>query len=137
MSNDRPVALRVVCHSGFPCGAEMSPVFVVIADIVGEDSFEVRSFKAMKWVKQVTPAEATQRSGNAVLPRALAGRFERKQFSWIEWRGYVEPVLPIVIKYEKLGCRLEGKCFSQLLDNPILVGMASNIEVEDGASGHG
>jgi hypothetical protein len=45
--------------------------------------------------------------------------------------GHIEPVLPIVIKYEKLRCRLEGKCFSQLLDNPDAGGIASDIEVEN------
>jgi hypothetical protein len=36
-----------------------------------------------------------------------------------------------VIKYEKLGCGLEGKCFSQLLNNPDAGRMASDVEVED------
>jgi len=109
----------------------MSPVFVVIAHIVGEDSFEVSFVQGDDMVNQVTPAGTHPALGNAVLPGALQGGLNANDFHGLNGRGHVEPVLPIVIKYEKLGCRLEGKCFSQLLDNPDAGRMASDIEVED------
>src|SRR6266852_5942464 len=78
-------------------------------------------------VKQVTPAGTHPTLGNAVLPRALQGGLNANNFHGSNGRGYVEPVLPIVIKYEKRGCGREGKCFSQLLDNPDTGRMASSI----------
>jgi hypothetical protein len=109
----------------------MSPVFVVIADIIEEDSFEVALVQGDDMVKQVTPAGTHPALGNAVLPGALQGGLNASDFHRLNGYGYVEPVLPIVIKYEKLGCGLEGKCFSQLLDNPDAGRMASDIEVKD------
>jgi len=55
----------------------MSPVFVVIADIVGEDSFEWRSSQSDEMVKQVTPQEATQPLGTPFC-HGLLQEVERK-----------------------------------------------------------
>src|SRR4029077_17859426 len=73
------------------------------------------------------PPSARQRRS----ARALQGGLNASDFHRLNGYGYVEPVLPIVIKYEKLGCVLEGKCFSQLLDNPDAGRMASDIGVKD------
>ena len=56
---------------GFLVEPEMSPVFVVIADIVGEDSFEVAFVQGDDMVKHVTPAGTHPALGNVILPGIL------------------------------------------------------------------
>src|SRR6266478_717806 len=109
----------------------MSPVFVVIADIVGEDSFEVAFVQGDDMVKQVTPAGTHPALGNAVLPGTLPGGLNANDFHGLNGRGYVEPVLGIVIEDEVFGSGVVWKRFSQLLNDPAAGRMASDIDVED------
>jgi hypothetical protein len=92
----------------------MSLVFVVIADIVGEDSFEVAFVQGDDMVKQVTPAGTHPALGNAVLPGTLQGGLKVNDFHGLNGRGYVEPVLGIVIEDKVFGSGLVWKRFSQL-----------------------
>jgi hypothetical protein len=58
----------------------MSPVFVVIADILGEDSFEVAFVQGDDMVNQVAPAGTHPTLGNAVLPGAPPGGLNANDF---------------------------------------------------------
>jgi len=109
----------------------MSPVFMVIADIVGKDSFEAALVEGDDMVKQVTPAGTHPALGNAVLPGTLQGGLKANDFHGLNGRGYVEPVLGIVIEDKVFGSALVWKHFSQLLNDPDAGRMASDIEVED------
>ena len=59
---------------------------MIIADVLGKKSLRMVLVQSDNVVEHIAAAASDPALGNAVLPRALGGRFARTPCSWIEWQ---------------------------------------------------
>src|ERR1039458_1553954 len=110
---------------------EMRPVLVIVADVFAEKAFQMPFVEHDHVVEQILPAAFNASLRNSVLPRTskrceLGSAPHRSDGS-----DHFEPKLLVAVKDQVFVSDLEGKCFTQLLDNPVARRITGNIEMKN------
>src|SRR5216683_5050183 len=112
----------------------MSPVVMVVRDVIREEPLEMALVQRNDLVEQLAPATADPALRDSILPRALDRGLHATNCHGSNRSRYFQSVLCVVIEDEELGHGLIGKCVAQLLHNPTARWMTSDIEVQDAAT---
>ena len=97
---------------------EMSPVVVVIADVLVHQAFQMPFVEHDDMVEQITPAVADPTLFNAVLPRTAKAGSLRLDAEALYGLDYVLIEVRATIKDQVLGSRIVWKGLAELLHNP-------------------
>lgn len=110
---------------------KMSPVIVVIANILGHEPFEMALVERDHVVEQIATAGTNETFGNAVLPRTLdrgADSFHAK--GSYRFHGFCAECC-VSVENQVARRRIERERLAQLLRHPGNCWMPGNIEVKD------
>jgi hypothetical protein len=96
----------------------MSSVFVIVADVLTDESLQVPLVQGNHVIKQVASATLDPTLGDAILPgastRGLKGNDLHRSYSY--W--HVQPVFCVSVKDQKARHKIEWEGLSQLLHDP-------------------
>jgi hypothetical protein len=109
----------------------MRAVFVVVANILREQAFQVAFVNCDDVIQEITPATPYPTLCDSILPRTLERSPDRTHAQGSNRRGDFQSVLGISIKDDEPRSGSKWKRFSQLLDNPRACRMLCNIKVQD------
>jgi hypothetical protein len=109
----------------------MRMVFVVVADVFREQSFQLPFAHRYDVIQQIPAATLDPALCYTVLPRAFERSSHRRYPQGSNRLGNLDSILPVLVKYQKLGSRPERKRFPQLLNGPPARWMLRNIEVQN------
>ena len=112
----------------------MSPVVMVVGDVIREEPLEMALVQRNDLVEQLTPATADPAFRDSILPRALDRGLHATNCHGSNRSRYFQSILCVVIIDQELGRGLVGKGFAKLLHNPTARWMTSDIEVQDAAT---
>src|SRR5208282_6650949 len=110
---------------------EMRAVFVVVANVFREQTVQMAFVHCNDVVENVSSAAFNPTLRHAVLPRAFEGGSDRPHLHGSNSYGNLKSVLPIPVKNQKPGSRLEWKRLPQLLDGPQARRMLCDVEMQD------
>src|SRR5882762_581291 len=109
----------------------MRAVFVVVANILREQAFQVAFVNCDDVIQEITPATPYPTLCNSVLPRTFERGADRIHPQGSNRCGDFQSILGITIKDDESRSRAKWKCFSQLLDDPQARRMLCDIEMQD------
>src|SRR5258708_33389784 len=109
----------------------MRPVFVVVADVFREQTFQMAFIHGNDVIQQISAAAFNPTLRYAILPRAFKGRSYWADLHGSNGRWNLHPVLGIAVEDEKLSRQIKRKRFSQLLNDPQASRMLGDVEVQD------
>src|ERR1017187_6866752 len=110
----------------------MSPVLVVITDVLFQQPSQVPLIENDDVIEQVPPHTANPALGNAVLPRAAECGANRLAAHRLHSRDHIGTELRVPIEdQESLRLLAAFPSFVQLQGNPKRVGIASHVVVKD------
>src|ERR1022692_1892149 len=109
----------------------MTAVFVVIANVVSKKSFQMALVESDDVIEQIAAAASYPALSDSVLPGTSNGGSQTGDPHRADSSGNFQSVLRVVIEEEKLGSGVIGKCFAQLLDDPMAGRMPGDVEVQD------
>src|ERR1700731_1408053 len=109
----------------------MRAVFVVVANILREQAFQVAFVNCDDVIQEIAAATPYPTLCNSILPRTFERGADRIHPQGSNRRGHFQSVLGITIKDDEPRGGSKWKCFSQLLDDPRACRMLCNIEVQD------
>src|SRR5664279_2143068 len=110
---------------------EMSSVFVIVEQIQRHQTFKMPLIQNDHVVKQVAPATSNPALRNSVLPWTAKG-----SASWLashlpHSRNHFGSELCVSVEEQESVRLFVGPCFSQLLHNPMRIGILRHIEVQN------
>jgi hypothetical protein len=111
--------------------SKMSPVFVVIAHIVGNKSLQVLPVDRNHMVEQIAPATLDPAFGHPVLPGTLIGRLNRIDLHRSDGNWNLRAVFRVAIKDEESRTGVEREGLSQLLHDPPARRVLGDVEMQD------
>ena len=97
---------------------KMRAVFVIVADIFGEQTFQMAFVHRNHVIQQISSAAFDPTLRYAILPRTFEARSYRAHLQGSNGHGNLEPVLRIAVEDEKPRSQLKRKRFSQLFGRP-------------------
>ena len=109
----------------------MCAVLVVVVDVFREQPFEMALIHRDDMIQQVSSTTFDPMLRHAVLPGTLEGCPHLAHFQGPNYDRNLRPVFRIPVEDEKYGCRVEWKCFPQLLGDPLACRVLRDVEVED------
>src|SRR5258706_9762769 len=109
----------------------MRAVLVVVANILREQAFQVAFVHCDDVIQEITPATPYPTLCDSILPRTFERGADRTHAQGSNRCGHFQSILGITIKDDEPRSGSEGKCFSQLLDDPRACRMLCDIEVQD------
>ena len=89
--------------------SKMSAIFMVIADIVGKQPFQVPLVERDHMIQEVSAAAFDPPLSNSILPRALPRSAPTLDFHRANRSGNVHPILGVTIKDEEARAAVIGK----------------------------
>ena len=122
---NRTVVRRVFTQS------VVSPVFMVIADVVTDQSAQVDRIEHDHVIQQISATAPHPTFGNPVLPRAEKGSSEDTNFQELQYLGHVGAIFLVPVQDQIFRRAFLWKSFSQLLHDPWAGRMLRSIEMED------
>src|ERR1022692_4360114 len=119
--------------SGRRCLPEpkMRAGLMIGADVFRGQTFQMAFIHRNDMVEQVSSAALNPTFRDAILPGTLEGGPHRLHLQGSNRCGNLKSVLPIPVKDQKPGSRLERKRFPQLLDGPQAGRVLGHVEVQD------
>jgi hypothetical protein len=114
--------------------SKMRAVFVVIANVFREQSFQMAFVHGNDVIKQVSSAALDPTLRDAILPGTLEGGPHRTYLQGSNRYGNIESILPVPVEDQKPGSQPKGKRFPQLLDRPQARWMFRDVEVQNPSS---
>src|SRR3984893_3385359 len=109
----------------------MRAVFVVVANILREEAFQVAFVSCDDGIQEIMPTTPYPTLCDSILPRSLERGADRTHAQGLNRCGHFQSILGITIKDDEPRCGSKWKCFSQLLDDPRACRMLCDIEVQD------
>src|SRR6266852_4377372 len=109
----------------------MRAILVVVANILGEQTFQVAFVNCDDVIQEITAATPYPTLCNSILPRTFERSADRTHAQGSNRCRDFQSILGITIKDEEPRSGSKWKCFSQLLDNPRACRMLCDIEVQD------
>ena len=109
-------------------------VFVVVANVFGEQSFQMAFIHRNDVIPEISSAAFNPTLRYAILPRAFEGRSYRAHLQGSSGQWHLRPVLRIAVEDEKPRSQLKRNRFSQLLDDPQAGRMLGDVEVQDAST---
>ena len=109
----------------------MRAVFMIVADIICEQSFQMAFIHRNDVIQQVSSAAFDPTLHHAVLPRTFEGGPHRTHPQRSNDGRNLQPVFRLPVEDQKPRSRLERKRLAQLLDDPHARRMPGDIEVQD------
>src|SRR6266480_4314039 len=109
----------------------MRAILVVVANILGEQAFQVAFVNCDDVIKEITTATPYPTLCHPILPRTFERSADRTHPQGSNRYGDFQAILGITIKDHEPRSRSKWKCFSQLLDDPRACRMLCDIEVQD------
>ena len=106
------------CSREFPSSTQDVWVFVIVADIFGEQTFQMAFVHRNHVIQQISSAAFDPTLRYAILPRTFEARSYRAHLQGSNGHGNLEPVLRIAVEDEKPRSQLKRKRFSQLFGRP-------------------
>lgn len=104
---------------------------MVIANVVSKKSLKMAFVESDDVVEKIAATASHPTLGNPVLPRTLDRGLHAINLQSTNGSGNIQSILLIVVEEKEPGRGLVGKCFAQLLDDPIASWMPCDIEVQD------
>jgi hypothetical protein len=112
----------------------MNAIVVMISDVFANQPSEMAFIQSDDVVEKLSPAASDPPFGESILPRRLDARPLGFQTRRLQERDHLIVEFRVSIQdHIAIRGRL-GKCFAQLLDNPVRVRVLSHVEVQDLAS---
>src|SRR5258707_11250029 len=96
----------------------MRPVFVVVADVFREQTFQMVLIQGNDVIQQISSPAFNPTLRYTILRRACEGRLYWAHLHGSNGHWNLQPVLGIAVEDEKLRRQIKRKRFSQLLDDP-------------------
>jgi hypothetical protein len=109
----------------------MRAVFVVVANILREEAFQVAFVNCDDVIQEITAATPYPTLCDSILPRTLERGTDRIHPQGSNRCWDFQSILGITIKDDEPRSGSKWKCFSQLLDDPRACRMHCDIEVQD------
>ena len=109
----------------------MRAILVVVANILGEQAFQVAFVNCDDVIQEITPATPYPTLCHSILPRTFERGADRTHAQGSNRCRDFQSILGITIKDEEPRSGSKWKCFSQLLDDPRACRMLCDIEVQD------
>ena len=109
----------------------MRAVFVVVANILREEAFQVAFVNCDDVIQEITPATPYPTLCHSILPRTFERGADRIHAQGSNRCRDFQSILGITIKDDEPRCGSKWKCFSQLLDDPRACRMLCDMEVQD------
>jgi len=122
---DRPPERSVLVQS------KVRSIFVVIADVLGQEAFQMALVERDHVIKQITATASNPTFCNAVLLRTSEGSSRGHAAHSFYCLQHLESKLFISVKDEVFVRKLERKSLTQLPHNPIAGRMRRYIEMQD------
>ena len=113
---------------------KMRAVFVVVADVFREQTFQMAFIHRNHVIQQISTAAFNPTLRYTILPRAFERRSYRAHLQGSNGHWDLQPVLGIAVEDEKPRSKLKRKRFSQLLDDPQASRMLGDVEVQDAST---
>jgi hypothetical protein len=110
--------------------SQVRTIFVVVADVFKQESFQMPFIECDYVIEQI-PAAFDPAFGHTILPRAFEGSSHRAHAQRANRNRNLQAILRVPVKNQKPRGRVEGKCFSELLDNPCTARMLRDVAVQD------
>jgi hypothetical protein len=109
----------------------MRAVFVVVANILREQAFQVAFVNCDDVIHEITAATPHPTLCNSILPRTFERGADRIHPQGSNRCRDFQSILGITIKDDEPRSGSKWKCFSQLLDDPKACRMLCDIEMQD------
>jgi len=109
----------------------MRAVVMIVADVVGEQTLQMAFVNCDDVIQEFAAATAYPTLRNSILPRTAQRSADRTHLQRSNSCGDLQPVLRILVEYEKTGSRLERKRLSQPPDDRRSRGMLRDVEVQN------
>src|SRR5713101_761295 len=109
----------------------MRAILVVVANILGEQTFQVAFVNCDDVIQEITTATPYPTLCNSILPRTFERSADRTHAQGSNRCRDFQSILGITIKDEEPRSGSKWKCFSQLLDDPRASRMLCYVEVQD------
>jgi hypothetical protein len=109
----------------------MRAVFVVVANVFREQTFEMASVHRDDVIQQITPAALNPTLRNSILPRTPQRSADALDFHRSDRSGDLRPILGVTIEDDEPWSRPKWKRLSQLLDGPQARRMPGDVDVQD------
>src|ERR1035437_1954220 len=109
----------------------MSSIIVVIADVLFHNGFQMALIEHDHMVEQVPAVAANPTPGDTVLPGTSVAGSLGLNAEALHGVDHLRIEAGTAIKDQISGCRVVGKCFAQLLNDPGAGWMPGHVEVED------
>src|SRR6202030_2121144 len=115
--------------------SEMRAVFVVITNVLREQSLQMPFIHRNDVIQQVSSAAFDPTLRDSILPGTFEGGPHRTHLQGTNGHGYFQSIFRIPVEDQELGSRAKRKRFPQLLDDPLAGGMTCNVEMENPSTG--
>ena len=112
----------------------MRAVFVVVADVLIEQPFQMAFMECDDVVQEVAAAAFHPALRDAILPGAFEGSLKGTDADGANRERNFQPVLGIAIEDEKPRSGTKGKSFTELLNDPQARGMFGDVEVQNASA---
>jgi hypothetical protein len=109
----------------------MRAILVVVANILGEQAFQVAFVNCDDVIQEITAATPYPTLCDSILPRTFERSADRTHAQGSNRCRDFQSILGITIKDEEPRSGSKWKCFSQLLDDPRACRMFCDIEEQD------
>jgi hypothetical protein len=113
------------------CQAEVSPILVVIVDILGQKSLQMLFIDRDRVIEQIATTAFDPPFGYTILPGALERRSQRLDLQGSPRSRNLDSILAIAIEDQEWRSRLKRERFPQLLHDPEACGMLCDVEVQN------
>ena len=110
---------------------EMRPVFVIIANVLPHQAFQMPLIQNNYMVKQIASAVADPALGHAVLPRTAEADPLGLDAKALHRVDGLSIEVGAAIEDQVFRSRVVGECFTQLMNHPRAVRMPGGIKVQD------
>jgi hypothetical protein len=114
--------------------SEMRAVFVIVADVVSEQPFQMTFVQRNDVIQQISPAAFDPTLRHSVLPRTLERSSHRSDGHRPNRTHHLQAVLRVPVKDQESGTRSIRKRFPQLLDDPHARRMPGDVEVQNAST---
>ena len=111
--------------------SEMSAIFVVIADVVFQQSFQVPLVQNDDVIKQISSHTPNPALGETILPRTAECRADGFSSVVLDGRNNVSGKFRVAVKYQESVGLVVSPNFSQLQCDPQGVGLTAHIAVQN------
>ena len=104
---------------------------IILLDELSQQSFKMTLAEHDHMIQHLSPQGSDESLNEGILPRTAIGSPDFLYATAVQKRSYAVAVDAVIVPEKILGLPAKGHRFTQLLDDPIHVGMSCHREVHD------